>query len=323
MKNLLFPFLVIILATSSCTKKDKDPEATPCSAILYAYSAPTWSDTTFSTTTCSFGVIDTATGAASTIATFDNGTSSRQGAFNTTDNCYYTIKSGPSTGQIHRVSLTGAQTTYDYPAVSTAVRYSAIIFSEPANKLYVFAPGPYTNRNMWEVGFSGTVSTVAPVARTEHNSLVNSSTVDNGTGAIYCLTTTTSMAYVEKRVPGDTLFHAIDSIPIVTWNGLVGLQYNSNDNMLYALDATVVAGVTMPSKLYRINPAGGHTIIATLPFTVDRDHVSAVFDACSNHYVVSALTTSGIPTMSRFTTSGSLISHHVTPGLLLGLAIQY
>ncbi len=321
MKKLL-TFLACGILASSCTKKDKEPAATPCAATLCAYSAPAWSDTVFSTTACSFGIVDTSTGATSTIATFDNGTSSRQGAFNTTDNCYYTIKSGPSTGQIHRVGLTGVQTTYDYPA-STAVRYSAIIFSEPANKLYVFAPGPATNRNMWEVGFSGTVSTMTPVARTEHNSGVNSSTVDNGTGTIYCLTATSSMAYVEKRLAGDTLFHAIDSIPIVTWNGLVGLQFNTNDNMLYAVDATVVAGVSMPGKLYRINPAGGHTVIATLPFTVDRDHVSAAFDACSNHYVLSALTTAGVPTLSRFTTSGTMVSYHVTSVLLMGLAVRY
>lgn len=131
------------------------------------------------------------------------------------------------------------------------------------------------------------------------------------------------MAYVEKRLPGDTLFHAIDSISIVTWNGLVGLQFNTNDNMLYAVDATVVGGVSMPSKLYRINPAGGHTVIATLPFTVDRDHVSAVFDICNNHYVLSALTTAGVPTLSRFTTAGSMASYHVTAGLLMGLAVRY
>ncbi|MBX2904966.1 MAG: hypothetical protein KF744_02950 [Taibaiella sp.] len=323
MKNLLLSFLALSINAFSCTKKDKEPEATPCSATLYAYSAPTWSDTVFATTSCTFGLVDTTTGAVSTIATFNNGTSSRQGAFNTTDNCYYTIKSGPSTGQIHRVSLTGTVTTFDYPPSSGAVRYASIIYSEPANKLYVFAPGASTNRNMWEVGFSGSVSTMTPAASTEHNSQVMSSTVDNGSGNIYCLTTSASMAYVEKRLPGDTLFHAIDSIPIITWNGLVGLQYNTNDNMLYAVDANVVAGVSMPSKLYKINPTGGHTVIATLPFTVDRDHVSAVFDVCSNHYVLSAVSTAGVPTLSRFNVSGTLISHHTTTGLLLGLAIRY
>lgn len=324
MKSLLLFSFAFCLVTTSCTKKGNQPEAIPCSALLYAYAASSWSDTTaFATSPCTFGVVDTSTGAVGTIASFENGISSRQGAFNTADNCYYTIKSGPSTGQIHRVSLTGTITTYDYPPSSGVVRYASIIYSQLANKLYVFTPGPSTNRNMWEVGFSGSVSTMTPVASTEHTSQVLSSTVDNGTGNIYCLTTSASMAYVEKRLSGDTLFHAIDSIPIITWNGLVGLQYNTNDNMLYAVDANVVAGVSMPSKLYRINPAGGHTVIATLPFTVDRDHVSAAFDACSNHYVLSALTTTGTPGLSRFDVSGTLISHHVTTGLLLGLAIRY
>lgn len=325
MKNLLlFPFLVIMLANSSCTKKDKEPEATPCAAILYGYSASTWSDTTaFFTTPCTFGVVDTSTGAVSTIATFDNGITSRQGTFNTSDNCYYTIKSGPSTGQVHRVSLTGAVTTYDYPHSTGTVRYASMIYSQPANKLYVFAPGPATNKNMWEVGFSGAISTVTAVAQTAHESFVLSSTIDNSTGAIYCITYSAATAYVERRAVSDTVFHPIDSIPIPSYHGLVGLQYNSNDNKLYAVDANVVAGVSIPGKLYQINPAGGHTVLATLPFTVDRDHISTVFDVCSNHYILSALTTAGVPTLTRYTTSGSLVSYHVTPGLLQGLAVRY
>jgi hypothetical protein len=116
-------------------------------------------------------------------------------------------------------------------------------------------------------------------------------------------------------------FSTIDSISTTGWDDIIGLQFNTNDNMLYVINSHF--STSAPSELIRVNPSGGHTTVATLPFTIDPEYYSSVFDQCNNHYVLSAKTTAGATMLARFNTSGSMVSYHTTTGLLMGLDIKY
>lgn len=309
-------------------KKKHEPAAAPCTAVLYGYSVPSLTTSPFGDTLeiCTFGTIDTATATCSSIATINNGKQNKQGIYNTSDNCYYVLQAPNWIGQpIYHITGSGSVALLHPDSLSSGYRPGAHIYNKANSKMYCFYIESTDNScKLGEILTSGSTYSITPVASTQHYLAVYSSTVDENTGDIYYLLGDTSTVFLEKYDMGSAIVSTIDSISVSVLRNVFGLQFNTNDNKLYAINSNYSASSSsLPSTLLKINPSGGYTTIGTLGFTIDPIIQSTAFDQCNNHYILSGRTGSGINVLTRFNTSGAMVGYHSTTGILMGLALKY
>jgi len=313
MKKYTLYFIIFIFLLSSCKKSKR----TTCSATLYGFNGILHPSAggLYDTSTGNFGVINETTGTASTIATFTSLIFTNQGAYNTSDNCYYTLN--PSS--LVKVSTTGTVTTIPYSGTYNG--FQGLLYNQFSNKLFAMKlnTGSGTGTALVEIILSGASFTDAsPVSTlgTEQFASPVSTTVDNATGNIYySLSNISSYTFnIEKYAPGATTPVLVTSI---SDGDIIGLQFNKTDNMLYAIKEDTTGG----QQFIRIDPGSGAiTAIATVS-GINNEFYSTAIDPCSNQYLVTSMIDTGTSTFGSLTSTGTVTLHDTVAGIIQGMAI--
>ncbi len=320
---------VAIITLFAACKKEPTASKTTCVATLYGYN---YLDTPFVPTTSvvGWGNINETTLATTSVATLPVTAYSNQGVYNTSDNCYYVFRYGTSgmTNTLLKVAPGGAVSTYAGPG---AQNLEGLVHNRVTNKMYClrYATGSLaaTTADVVEIATSGTSFTVTPVATTINNIRWVSpatSTVNNMSGEMYftLVDAQTGAFSIEKYMPVASTTSVIAS---GAGKVIMGLRFNSNDNMLYAVTDEYSSGGPSLYKFVRIDPlTGTFTTLATLSFQVNNELYSAALDPCSNRYLLSTATGAGwtTKTVRQFNMSGAIVQSDVTAGLFQGLAVK-
>lgn len=324
MKKYLLLFALSSLLVGACDKKKDEPMATPCTAHLWGVSVP-FSGVFDSITSCNAGIITTS-GTFSGTASLTNSGYSKQGTFNSADNCYYVFKNymGSENGKtLYKVTSTGGVSVYT--SSLSGVSFSSICYNRVENKLYC---GYYDGTDkLGEITISGSTFSVSPVATPIHSTLwLSGIAADNTTGAMYILMMDTTNCYVERKLTGSSSFSTTNTFGSY-YSNITGICFNINDNILYAIKKDT--GSAVASHLLKINPATGSTTsVGSFSSSINPEFYSATFDPCANQYVVSHRTggswaTTSTAEIMRLNTSGAVVSAVSTSSLLLGLAVDY
>lgn len=304
---------------TGCKKEAK--KTTTCTATLYGYSA---ADTSVydPSPAVSVGIINPASIALASLGTISTSTYASQAAFNTSDNCYYTFHtsmgSGYGVGTLYRVDPAGAVTS-----LAGSGGY-ALAYNQHNNKLYC-----QDGAGLAEVVVSGTSFTRVAVATAIHPLFTAfrgaNTTVDPATGAIYYTTGDTTVTYIEKYVPGSAAPTVVASVS-GGWD-LLGLRFNTSDNMLYAFKETRPAPPTMYCDFIKINPASGAVAtLATPAIVVNPEFYSAAIDPCSNRYYLSTQDYTIVAhtfSVTQLNMSGAIVQHDITTSYFQGLTVKY
>lgn len=320
---------VAIITMFAACKKEPTASKTTCAATLYGYN---FLDTTLvsSSLPVGWGIINETSLATTSVATLPVNAYANQGVYNTSDNCYYVFRYGTSgmTNTLLKVAPGGAVTTYTGPGTQNL---EGLVHNRVTNKMYClrYTSGSLTATpaDVVEITTSGTSFTVTPVATTVNNIRwvsPTTSTVNNASGEMYfILVDAPTGAYsIEKYMPVSSITNVIAS---GAGKVIMGLRFNSNDNMLYAITAEYSAGASAVYKFVRIAPlTGAFTTLATLSFQVNNEFYSAALDPCSNRYLLSTVTGTGwtTKTVRQFNMSGAIVQSDITAGLFQGLAVK-
>jgi hypothetical protein len=139
---------------------------------------------------------------------------------------------------------------------------------------------------------------------------------------MYFVTGDTTRFYIEKYQPGTTASVVVAS-GTGAWN-ILGLRFNKNDNMLYAIRVNHPA---TGFDFIKINPSGGPiATVAGLSFDVNPDFYSATIDPCSNRYILSSMKiVGGLPSnhLYQLSMTGTILQDDVTPTFYQGLDVSY
>ncbi|PQJ11439.1 hypothetical protein CJD36_006455 [Flavipsychrobacter stenotrophus] len=329
MKSLLTLAATALLLTSvaSC-KKDKTtalptPTTPECSATIYGYFGPNNDSYYGSTGTYSFGTFNFSTAASTGIATINTHIRIGGGAYNTSDNCYYTIVGGSNSPTLCKVSTAGVVTYYSRPS-GTYTYIGSLIYNVATNKLLVIQNDSSINKLSEIIIGSGTTYSVSPGVTIPVAGYVTEITCNPATGDVYAVGISTGVPYdyTLSRITatGATL---VDS-----GSGAIRcLRYNTTDNMIYGLHYSS----TLPYALVKINPTGGHTNLADLAINFNSDYYSTCLNECNGRYIVSTLkydTAGSIwdethGKIYQFDLSGTLLQQDNTPGMFQGLVVKY
>lgn len=321
---------VAIITFFAACKKEPTASKTTCTAKLYGYSYP---DTAWmpATSPIGWGEINETTMATTTMATLPLVPSpgGNQGVFNTGDGCYYLFRygTGAATDTVKLLKVTpGSGVTVCTCSAPMAV--GSLVHNRVTNKMYCIANHPgsmgATPTDVMEVTISGTSFSCTPVTTTSGWSGV-SGTVNNATGDMYfaCMGSVAGIYGIVKYAPGAS---AATTIASGTGRVIVAMQYNVNDNMLYAISIDFSGSATSPDEFVRISPTTGTvtTLAALSSHEFNSDFYSTVIDPCSNRYILSTLTGThwGTKTVKQFNMSGTVVQSDTTPGFLGGLAIE-
>jgi hypothetical protein len=270
---------------------------------------------------CSFGPISTSAATITATDTFASSVYANQGAYNAADNCYYVFKTymgGPESASIlYKIDAAGAVTAFSGPSGAS---YSGLAYNRVSAQLCC-----YTNGHIATVTTSGSSFAVSNIATPLHPYFISVSslslTVDNATGDIYYVTGDTAQYYVEK-------YHAGASAPVVAASGtgawaILGLRYNTNDNMLYGIRQNTM-GYTF--DFIKVSPASGTvSTIAPMPVSVNPEFYSACIDPCANHYIISTPLNLGTApfVLQQLSMSGAVLQSDSTGALFQGLDVNF
>jgi hypothetical protein len=320
MKNLSVVAAVLCLSipflfTSCHQNQDSEVEPTgitcPTAAEVYAYRG-THTDTVYAPYSCVFGMINTATGSSTSMASFMGDVYFNQGAYHITEGNYYAFKSiMDTTRTLFRISPSGTVTTLTNSA--TGNRFDGLVYNRHNGRLYCFR----NSGGIAEVTVTGSSYTATDVAATIHPELYDNATVDPATGDIYFQThdLSTTTYNIEKYQPGGAVTTVSSGMPV----DLSGMRYNANDGMLYAIRPGG-AGY----DFVKINSAGTITTISSLSY-VNTKFYSACIDPCSNHYLLAYrgfdLLHNGH--LIQLDMSGTVIRHDSATTMYQGLAVKY
>lgn len=322
-------FCALLIALAACTKdKNKDQNKTTCFATVYGYNT-TDSPVYAPSLTAAFGTVDLATATATSTGTITTSAYSNQGAFNTSDNCYYVFryKNYTNTDTLYKITSSGAVTICT--ATSLAYR-EGLIYNEFTHKLYCLerhSTGPADIVEVTTSGSSFTTTIVGATTNIAACSSPTSATVDNATGKMYfALTKTNPEVYnVETYTPGSTTTTVLAS---GTDKLFMGLRFNKNDNMLYAIRENYPSSSSAPITydFVKIAPSSGSvSTIAALPFEVNNEFYSAAINSCSDRYILSTLTGGAwlYKVVRQLNMSGVEIQTDSVAGFLQGLDVKY
>lgn len=319
--------ICIFLTLAPSCKKDKGEEKTTCSSTVYGYNTTgTIASTLSPTATATFGSIDLTSVSGPATGTLSNSVYSNQGAFNTDDNCYYVFKYYNSgfTSTLIKISTSGAATIY---TSTDTLRREGLVYNQITNKLYCLLGNDGGPANIAEVTISGSAFTTTAVGTTAGiaaSASPASSTVDNSTGKMYfaLMKHAPEQYSVESYVPGS------GSTTVLTTGAdmrIMGLRFNKNDNMLYAISEDYSSG-TATDNFVKIAPSSGSmSTLSTLSFEINNELYTAAFDACSNRYVFYTLSGAGWSTrvVKQINTSGTVVQSDIVPCMYQGFDVAY
>ena len=333
MKKCLFATIILSLASVSfftACKKEPTASKTTCAAKLYGYSYP---DTVWrpATSPVGWGDINETTMATTTLATLPllPTANNSQGVFNTGDGCYYLLRYGggasTDTVKLLKVNPGGGVSIY---TCSTPMSLSGLVHNRVTNKMYCLRSYPSgtssTPTDVMEVTISGSTFSCTPLASTS-SWYGGSGTVNNTTGEMYfgCMGAASGTYRIVKYTPGSGTTTLVAS---GTGRVLVGICYNVNDNMLYAMSIDFSGSAATPHELVRISPSAGTvaTLAGLSSYEFNVDAYSTVIDPCSNRYILSTLNgmSWSTRTVKQFNISGTVVQLDTTAGFLAGLAIK-
>ena len=321
--KMKFAYLVTAIACFTlflaCTKNKK---TTSCTSEIHAFKAPALS----LDTTVNLATVDLPTMSGTTIGSFNNSSYTNQATFNTADNCYYVfkIRSSGGTSTLYRINTAGTVTTYTR---TDTTDLEALVYNSVANKLYCVKAGASTQ--VVELAISGSTfnyTAVATTSGTGASSSLATSAVNSTTGEMYfTLTqhTTSGTNYtIEKFMPGGGSTSVISSGTGSKY--YLGLRFNINDNMLYALEEDHGTGTTV-TKFIKISPSSGTiSSLSTFAWPVNVEFYSSVLDPCSNRYILTTPSGSGWTTLklAQLDMSGNLVDSAVTTEVYQGLTVH-
>jgi hypothetical protein len=314
-KQLTCLYIVTITAFLSCKRQAATAPAM-CKAAFFGYKCTNVSNAG-SLPECSFGEINKKTASSSTIATFFNTAHTNQGAYDPTNKCYYTFmyNNGKGATILLKTTIDGQVSWLRDSNLIT--RYEGLIYNRFYNKLYTF------NRNngakgisICEVLTSGNNFTTKDVYEEIGKSIYSSkisATTDNKTGNIYYQLVYDSHYELYRYNPGEqvaTLIHKENKA------SLIGLCYNSNDDMLYCIKRD-----SAKTNFVKISTVGAMFTIDTLPFKPNPEFVSCTFDNCDNEYIISGLITDNTGYFIRLDVNAAIVSRDTTWAVFQGLTM--
>jgi hypothetical protein len=313
--------LIFVLSVAACKKENSTPVT--CKTPLFAYSG-TIDRSNGNFRLSSFGIINRLTATDSRITTLSNTVYANQGAYNSTDHCFYLFNYDNGTGSyttLTKIDLEGTVTTLK-PA-GLLDNTEGLFYNRFSGKLCCILAkwngGSSFSGSIAEVQITGSIFITAKIANMVNvplSTIPVSPSVDNETGDIYYLTHKVKKAYsIEK-------FHPGDSIPTVVMTGnndtLLGLRFNPADKMLYALRRPVDTSVKN-YEFIRITAAGAVTTLNKINTPVSRKYFSACIDPCNNRYIFSVTNDSTKGTISQLGMDGTVLQHDTTTNIFLGL----
>jgi hypothetical protein len=313
-------FIVVICSVAtlyiSCTKRHDLPVS--CSPVLYGNKIFLNQDSVFT-----FATINPTTATITAGTDFADRLSlnlNPQGAFNTSDNCYYILSLSISAGSspnymLNKIAPGGVATSYT--TLVTANGYSALVYNRPANKLCCVKGTAGGTAKIVELTISGSAFSETVLATTTYSAF-SEMTVDNTSGTMYLESWNGTAYYIEKYSLGAPSTSIVTMVP-----GLIALRFNANDHMLYAIKDNASTSL---SSFIKINPGtGAVTTLSSLSYAVNSDFYSASIDPCNNRYILSTLSdgdTTAI--LDAYDMSGTIISHVTTSSyIFMGLDFKY
>jgi hypothetical protein len=318
----LLSIVALVNLLSACTKKETTKKTT-CASTLYAYSVT--DPVIFAPTAPAlYGVVDPATVTSSSSVSFANTACSNQGAYNTSDNCYYVFRyrNSGATDTLFKITAAGVVTTY---TTTSMEHLEGLVYNQTNNKFYCLRYTSATPADVVEVTTSGSSFSVTTVGTTVHVTGWASpatSTVNNTTGAMYFALeqASTGVYSIEQYLPG-----ASTATVIVTGTDkrIMGLRFNKNDNMLYAIAEDTPT--TSTDYFVKIAPSSGSmTVLSTLSFAVNNELYTAALDACTNRYILSTALAPGYTTFTvkQFDMTGAVVQSNTTTGLYQGFIVN-
>lgn len=300
----------------ACTKNKK---STSCTSQVHTFKGPM----TSADTTVNLATVDLSTMSAPMIGSFNNSTYINQATFNTSDNCYYLFKIGSSshTSTLYKINAAGAVTAYTR---TDTTKLEALVYNPVANKLYCLKTG--TSTQVVELVLLGSTFNYTILATTSGvaaSSSLATSTVNNSTGDMYfALTRHTSSGTnysIERFAPGSGSTSVIASGTGSKY--YLGLRFNANDNMLYALEEDHGAASTV-TNFVKIAPSSGTiSSLSTLPWAVNVEFYSTTLDPCNNRYILATPTGVGWSALklAQLDMTGSIVDSATTTEVYQGL----
>ncbi len=318
--------LILSTAITSCTKKSEkitSGDPAPCSAILYGYAIS--STPVFPDSTAAFGTINPSSATSSPLGSFNNTAYSNQGAFNTSENCYYVFKyfNSGSTSTLYKITPAGAVTTF---TASTVGRLEGLVYDSITNSLYCLKCNSSTPAEVVKLIVTGTTfshTTVGTTSSIARSVSPTTSTINKTTGEIYFST----MNHSPDRY-GIEKFNLATGVATLIASGsdkrIMGLRFNKNDNMLYAITENLTS-TPYTFDFVKITTSGSFSVLSTIPFQVNNEFYSTAFNPCDNRYIVSSLTGSGwaYRTLHQFNMSGTIVQSDTTTSLFQGMFVTY
>ena len=303
---------IVVLFFISCKKKKNI--STECSSQIYGYAIPKNSGGVQS---CSFGAVNTSTASITPFATFP-AIMERKSAFNSNDNCYYIYLD-----DFYKIGQDGKTTVLES---ADSMYFDALVYNNYNNKFYAIGAS-----SLIEIEVNGNKYTEKRVAHFIHSSYYSSLTVDNN-GDVYYITQDYDTVhpdrnyyYIEKYHPGNLSSTVVASDgsqrPIFS---ILGLEFNKNDNMLYALRQS---STELAMQLIRIDPVKG-TITRPInkflfPIFIDAGNCSTCIDPCTNRYIISQYDqTTGTATLDQIDMTGAIVQHNETNFIFMGLSAK-
>jgi len=317
MNKCMFVAIATVILLASCKKNT--PHSTSCSSTLYGYTVSS-SALGLMDTTCNFGIVNESTAAFSGATTFLSTVYSNQAAYNTSDNCYFTFKTSmgdaTSVSSMYKIAGSGVATTL---ANSSGASYSSLTYNGATNSLYGISGGYLVQITTTATSFFST-NLVTPIHPFSLYGWATADplTVDNATGDIYYVTGDTLTYYIEKYHPGASA-SAVVASGTGAWD-IYGMQFNKNDNMLYAVRQN------MPGNTYdfiKIDPSTSTISTVTgLSMGLNSDFYSSCIDPCSNRYILSTVINSHIGILVQLNTTGSILQEDTTATFYQGLTVH-
>jgi hypothetical protein len=315
-KQKLICFFSLLIVITSCRRAH--PAATICTTTLYGFNSGYYIDSTSTFPDTSIvGTVDPTTFAITGSSAFLF-PAYNIGAYDSKDSGYYLFPvdyTGTAYGQIEKF-WSGHITYLSGPAT----KVGGLVYNKVNNTFYCL---DNTSIAIAEVTLEDTSYTISDLVRTKHGFdlqwVGNTATVDESTGAIYFVTGQNDSGYIEEYVPGATATKVIAAVYFA--DKVLGLCFNKNDNMLYAVRESVHGAVTF--DLIKIDPAtAAVTTLSTIPFAVNFQNCTAALDPCSNVYIFSTDRAGGgqsdTSDVGKFNMQGVMIQHVVVPGTLEG-----
>lgn len=304
----------------ACTKEKK---TTSCSSDIYGYNGSGLGTYPTGGTT-NYGKITPSTGTATTLQTFMATTYSNQGAYNTSDFCYYVFKiyNTSHSNTLYRVNAsTGVTSLMNSTGVTE--QFDGLVYNNANSKLYCFK-GDTAGPRIAELTIGSTTFT-ANVVATDPNVgySVVSSTANPNTGDIYYeVVAVSGGAYLYKIMK----YHPAGTPTVVTSGSgamLLGLRYNRTTHMLNAVRPNATSW-TSASEFVSVDPATGTTTtVSSLPFGANQEFYSAVIDSCTNHYIFSPGSASSTGTLREIDAAGAVVNSATTTGEFQGMDVKY